>query len=500
MIRPFAALLLAAGLAASADAQVVINEVFENPPGSAADNDAFIEYIELYGAPNLSLDGYAIALVKGGFDNNGDDIPEAFAEIDEAFSLDGLSLDSRGFLVIYNGTVDQSLIPIFLPINAGSASFFDTHIPAGDTNGNLANDGSSTYLLVRARPNYEFAMGVSTYGTGYAFAKDNNPDVDFDGKLDFGIETPQTNVLGLSPGSAAQSDPIQIIDSVAWSNNGGKEYVRDSEQEISDTPGFNPDAVSRVAFFGENPMLGLRLNGSGQVVPTRTADEEFIYGEVEVSAAFYDYVQSDVGAPTDPNGDGFQDISISAGGGTLPMTPGDFNDFPAGGIAQFRFVLGDLDFDGDADCDDLDLLEDDLLNADFDATEDYIDDDTGLPIADPANPGQNFQSFVFQDRDANAFLAARDLDQTDGVGGGNADTVTAADRAALEALVGPCDDVCPADLAEPIGQLNIFDVLAYLSLFDSQDPAADLAAPMGEFNIFDVLEYLSLFDDCSSAG
>lgn len=54
--------------------------------------------------------------------------------------------------------------------------------------------------------------------------------------------------------------------------------------------------------------------------------------------------------------------------------------------------------------------------------------------------------------------------------------------------------VCVPDLAEPFGTLNIFDVLAYLDLFDSNDPAADLAAPAGQFNIFDVLEYLALFD------
>lgn len=53
---------------------------------------------------------------------------------------------------------------------------------------------------------------------------------------------------------------------------------------------------------------------------------------------------------------------------------------------------------------------------------------------------------------------------------------------------------CPADLAEPFDQLDIFDVLAYLSLFDAQDPSADLADPVGSFDIFDVLAYLSLFD------
>lgn len=53
---------------------------------------------------------------------------------------------------------------------------------------------------------------------------------------------------------------------------------------------------------------------------------------------------------------------------------------------------------------------------------------------------------------------------------------------------------CPADLAAPFGELDFFDVLAYLAQFEAQDPAADLAEPAGEFDFFDVLGYLALFE------
>ncbi len=53
---------------------------------------------------------------------------------------------------------------------------------------------------------------------------------------------------------------------------------------------------------------------------------------------------------------------------------------------------------------------------------------------------------------------------------------------------------CPADLAEPFGVLNIFDLQAYLGLYNAQDPAADLAEPVGAFNIFDVQAYLGLYN------
>jgi hypothetical protein len=50
-----------------------------------------------------------------------------------------------------------------------------------------------------------------------------------------------------------------------------------------------------------------------------------------------------------------------------------------------------------------------------------------------------------------------------------------------------------ADLAEPLGVLNFFDVSAYLALFNAQDPAADLAAPAGVINFFDLSAYLDAF-------
>jgi hypothetical protein len=51
-----------------------------------------------------------------------------------------------------------------------------------------------------------------------------------------------------------------------------------------------------------------------------------------------------------------------------------------------------------------------------------------------------------------------------------------------------------ADLAEPFGTLNFFDLAAYMGQFTSQNPAADLAAPFGQFNFFDVAAYLGVFN------
>lgn len=53
---------------------------------------------------------------------------------------------------------------------------------------------------------------------------------------------------------------------------------------------------------------------------------------------------------------------------------------------------------------------------------------------------------------------------------------------------------CAADLADPFGTLNFFDISAFVSAFNNQDPSADLAEPFGTFNFFDVAEYISLYN------
>ncbi len=469
-------------LAGASQGQVVINEVYENPPGSGSQNDAVLEFIELYGKPGMDLTGYAVGLFKGGADSDGDDIPSVAAdvEIDEAFSLDGLSLGSNGFLVLYNGSESQSLIPLVLPVEGEqSASFVDTFITnPNDTLGNLSNDDSSTYLLVRRRPGHSISNGESVYSMEYTMWKDSGIDVDYDGKLDYGVEVP----VGIAP-MPLKIDPLQIIDEVAWSNNGGKEYVRSSEQEISDTTGFNPDAVSRLEYYGSNPMLGQRINSDMETVPTRMADESWIYGECTGSSLDMTYDDTRYGAPTDQSGDGFADIAISAGSDSFKLTPGTFNDHAATGITQFRFVEGDLNFDGVVDAADLDLFDTALFGADLDATEDFIDPDTETTFPDPDNPGSNLQAYVFEGRLANAYLAAACLSDLDGTEVPGSD-----DRDVLAGMVGT---LCEADFTGE-GDLNFLDVSAFLTAFGNQDASADFTGE-GQFNFLDVSAFLTAF-------
>ncbi len=470
------AVVVLAGLAASAMGQVVINEVWENPPGDGDIFDPAFEYIELYGEPGTNLTGWAIAQIKGGADVNGDNIPEARPEIDEAFSLDGLVIGSNGFLVVYNDTAGISDIPFFMPAETTGIGFTAAHIPAGDTPGKLANDGSSSYVLVRRRALHSVVGGVSVYDAGYAFKKDINPDIDYDGKFDFGFEIP---AVGTIPASVIE--PVQTIDDVAWSNLGGKEYVISSEQEISETPGFNPDAISRVAYYGANPLLGLRIDSSGQTVPTRTADEEWIYGEQGPADGAFTYVPAESGAPTDPNGDGFQDIDIAG----FAMTPGDFND--SGPVTQFRFVRGDFNFDGVADSADGALIAA-SLGHDLDMLTDCLDANGDPVVID----GEILQCTVYEGRAANGLLAMMNMDKADGTAGGNNTAVTQGDIDAWNNEFGTagCNE---ADIAEPFGILDLADITAFVGAFLAQDGAADLNGDT-LFDLADITAFVGAFN------
>lgn len=54
-------------------------------------------------------------------------------------------------------------------------------------------------------------------------------------------------------------------------------------------------------------------------------------------------------------------------------------------------------------------------------------------------------------------------------------------------------DACPADLAAPFGQIDLFDLLTFLDLYNAQAPGADFAAPFGQIDLFDMLTFIDLY-------
>ncbi len=76
------------------------------------------------------------------------------------------------------------------------------------------------------------------------------------------------------------------------------------------------------------------------------------------------------------------------------------------------------------------------------------------------------------------------------IGFGDANPTLVADYALTANAAPPC----PADLAEPFGQLTFADITAFLSAFVAQDPAADLAAPAGQLTFADISAFLAAFN------
>ncbi|MBO6738354.1 MAG: hypothetical protein JJ916_00685 [Phycisphaerales bacterium] len=566
--RIMGAILVAVFSAQQASAQLVINEVFENPPNGG---DSTWEYIEIYGPPGYNLSGYAVALVKGG-----KDIEEPYGvpdgghaqhgpEIDEAFALDGWTIGPDGLFVLYNVgdfgftalapyLIENPDYLFFLPESPDNKRFLNgasmatLHIPSVDVRGNLSNEDSSTYLLIRKRPDHTLdSAGVSVYGPQYAWKKDANPDVDFNSRLDFGDEDKLGVAIYVGDGlmgtqrGALLMEPVQIVDEIAWSNNSGKEYAipgrGDDTGEISETPRFNPDALSRLRYLTRNPRLGSRVSNSGNLGFTSLADENWMYGEtLNVQPGTPDYLMFksllDAGkdllegtiddelnylAPTNPGGafysyDGVGDDNpleapflgyspaLDPGGSLLfepydmtgfQITPGSFNDAPSGSHAgstalgtQFRFLPGDLNFDGLVGFDDVAIAES-LLGADLDDQAPAVNDRN----TDDPDDDLEYMGWAHQADGFNALLMLVRMDLSDGTTGewDSGTHATAEDVNAVRALVPQCS---PADLALPYGTLNFFDVSAFLSAFNAMDTPADFNSD-GLFNFFDVSLFLS---------
>ena len=367
-------------LPVQASGQLYINEVLENPPGHSFSESSW-EYIELYGMPEMPLDGFAIVVFKGGVDDDRNGIPEIEPHVDEVFFLDGMETDSTGLALIFNTSQDHNAIGIESIVGQHSphARSFQSCAPGSRVGPmRLDHDGSSTYMLVRG---FDRALADSVLSPG------SEHDTNFDGKIDC-----------FFPHNGDTALPrFQIVDVLSWSNRGGKEYGWLDGYELSETHGINPDALSRVAFFDAPPRLGSytkdvrdsagRVTGF-KVLDTSIADESCVYGVLD-SATFPEtmvyFTGSDLEgwsqtkAPTDqmampivltgedpePDSDPFPSpmrrsfngdvLTTDLGVEAFRLTPGSLNDHPSGTITQERIVRGDLNCNGGVDRDDLEV-------------------------------------------------------------------------------------------------------------------------------------------------
>lgn len=338
-------MMLAAVAGSVAAAPVYINEIVTNPKG----NDEEWEYIELYGCPGESLTGYAVLVVVDDPDDTSNP-----AEIDEAFhfptSGTKYSLDEDGYFVIWNTGYSQSggagsaqnhannsEIYDFLPdtvtnngadINTSTdrheASFIELQT-AADQAGKLSNDGSITVVLLN---------NISDYTI---IEKDDTPPLTM-GEPDY---------------------PGDVIDEIAWSDNGGSEYTEEECNEFDHTPGFNPG-------------YAIRVDNASCLIDDTSCDFD---GE-EYRSAYTNWYMGEIGS----NPSGFSDYFLgdnaeggfgaAAYGGTpcfdpvedesnVEVTPGYANDSFPGGRGQISAscrVAGDANNDGQVDIRDIEYL------------------------------------------------------------------------------------------------------------------------------------------------
>lgn len=70
---------------------------------------------------------------------------------------------------------------------------------------------------------------------------------------------------------------------------------------------------------------------------------------------------------------------------------------------------------------------------------------------------------------------------------------------AVEVTYRECTDAAVgcsfADIAEPFGTVDFFDVSAFLTAYNAQDPVADVAAPFGAYDFFDVSAFLTMYNN-----
>jgi len=385
---------------APARATVFINEILINPSGTL---DDFTEFIELMGTPGKKLDGYAVGLVNGGTDrywplHSIPPYPVGSPQIDEFFSLDGLSLGANGLLVL-------AIAPQFQYPDVSPDSTFQawTNVWNGnpvDPPGKLENDGSNTLILIRGRPGVTQAQPNHPGGSRWfkSVFPDNelvtpvfdeqaglNRDQFGNGSVDRGDPNGRggstTDLRGYQTPDDV-TDDLEIVDEISYEGGRGWEYdvderTVDRDSDLSGSPqrrvhalddpqGFTPDALSRVDYRVKGPGW-IPVGGATGDMPNGnnwpdTATQQWVRGETTATANPDDTYSFYYDNNPNTNPDSIQPF-LTHVPGWLHDGMGTNYDFSqlrtyrikAGSVNPLAvpFIPGDVDRDGDCDDDDI---------------------------------------------------------------------------------------------------------------------------------------------------
>lgn len=260
MARKFLTALTIAALAGSAFASdAVINEVVTDPDGGNG-GDTENEFIELFGCPEASLDGYVVLVIN----SDGSD------EIDEAFHFPTSGGDYKfnedGYFVILStsGTSSDSLSD-----QAADSNVYEA-LPSSVTDGGtFTGDRHEASFAELETASEAFGKLANTGSITIVLLCDVDP-ADL-GDLQKDDAVPTTGGVADYPGT--------LLDEIAWTDNGGNEWTESEANEFDYSPGFNPDYAIRVANITDDVVDTSIDIGGGE--PYRDAYSEWYMGEID---------------------------------------------------------------------------------------------------------------------------------------------------------------------------------------------------------------------------
>ena len=236
MKRIIASLAVLASLAGAANAQVWINEVLANPPGSDSTATTGNEYFELRGTPNMSLAGYYLLSIEGqGTTGRGD--------VNQFFDLGTYSIGANGFLFA------RQNFSAYTTTAAGATVIQNTAGQGWGLTGasTVGHSGDGTQVDLE---NSATTILLINKGSGAAPTLTLDVDTDNNGVLDLPAGWTLVDSVGIMDGSgAAASDFSYGAITLRSSDTSGNYLGTSAYGNIIDVPGI-PSTTAGVFYVG----------------------------------------------------------------------------------------------------------------------------------------------------------------------------------------------------------------------------------------------------------
>ncbi|MEM7627095.1 MAG: PEP-CTERM sorting domain-containing protein [Planctomycetota bacterium] len=351
---------------------LLISEILTDPPGF----DAFLEYIEITGAPGQTLDDIFLIQIENENDSTGSGTQ---GSIDLGFDLTGTQLGSNGALVLAAGNT-SSPAHVFDP----AATLIQGTTSGGGFGGIPGFFGGGVF---NATENSGGTFAIVDINAGPAPTVNQDLDIDDDGTLDLPAEWEIIDSIGFTGENENEFGGLYgAINFLAGTSDSGELVTIPPGPEFDVDPatviltGFEIEYVGRLGdggdFFAANVTDDPNPSASNPNFTEESVDIPIVGAKFVISAA-----DTALGDQT-----GGLEVTVDLPYGVSPFTPGN----PINIGADLVALIGDFNGDGFVGFDDLNLV---LLNF-GDAVLPEGFDEAGL---DPAtSPGGVFDGILGQ--------------------------------------------------------------------------------------------------------